>query len=314
MSGYYLKRRLLYSLLTLLGASLIAFFVVRLVPGDPVTALLGPRYNEAQALLLQKEWGLDRPLYEQYFVWLKNALSGNFGLSHFTGQPVLTSILTHLPVTLELSALATLFALVLGLPLGILAATGRSKLSATLATFFGLSGVSIPNFYLATLLILAFALHLGLFPSIGFTPIHLGLGRHLLSMVLPAVALGMAVMGIVLKMTTQTLREEIHKDYMVTARAKGLGRGRTVWKHALKNAILPVITLCGIQAGYLLGGSVVLEQMFALPGLGSLTFEAITNRDYALLQGALIFVALVFVGMNWLVDLLYLLLNPRMKH
>jgi len=311
--GLYLKRRLIYSILTLWGASLIAFVAVRAVPGDTVTALLGPRYNATEARLLQKQWGLEDPLLDQYFLWVKNLFTGNLGTSHFTGESVFRSIANHLPVTLELTGFAILFALALGIPLGILAGTGRSKLFSTLANVFGLTGISIPNFYLATLLILAFSLHMGIFPSIGFSPLSAGWGEHLLSMVLPSLALGMALMGIVMKMTANSLLEETHKDYMVTARAKGMKRWKILWKHALKNALLPVITLLGIQAGYLLGGSVVLEQMFALPGLGSLTFEAITNRDYALLQGSLIFMAGIFIIINLVVDLLYLILNPRVK-
>lgn len=313
MSGAYLKKRLVYSVLTLFGATLIAFFITRMVPGDPVTALLGPRYTEAQAIALEKDWGLNQPLYQQYGLWLKNLFKGNLGYSHFTGQPVLSSLIQRIPVTLELTFFAVSFALLLGLPLGVVAATSRSKVISWLATTFGLSGVAIPNFYLATLLILIFSLHWGIFPSIGFTPLTVSVPGHFLSMTLPSLALGMAVMGIVLKMTTQSLLEEVHKDYILTARAKGVPQRRLYWKHAFKNAILPVLTLVGIQAGYLLGGSVVLEQMFALPGLGSLTFEAITNRDYALLQGALVFMAAIFITINWVVDFIYFMVNPRMQ-
>ena len=283
------------------GITLISFFIVRLVPGDTVTALLGSNYNEEQAAILREKYGLDQPLYVQYFIWLSNVLRGDFGYSSFTNQAVLDAILERIPVTLELATLSVLIALLIAIPLGTMAALNRNNFFDYSASFLGMIGISVPNFWLGTLAILFFSLHLGWFPSEGFVPIQDGIFANLKSMILPAVALGTTVGAVTMRMTRSSLLE-------------GVSKGRWIWKHGLKNALIPVITVVGIQAGYLLGGSVVIEQIFSLPGIGQLALQAISNRDYALLQGTILFIATAFVLINLIVDLIYGILNPKIRY
>lgn len=296
------------------GITLISFFIVRLVPGDTVTALLGSNYNEEQAAILREKYGLDQPLYVQYFIWLSNVLRGDFGYSSFTNQAVLDAILERIPVTLELATLSVLIALLIAIPLGTMAALNRNNFFDYSASFLGMIGISVPNFWLGTLAILFFSLHLGWFPSEGFVPIQDGIFANLKSMILPAVALGTTVGAVTMRMTRSSLLEVLGEEYMKMARAKGVSKGRWIWKHGLKNALIPVITVVGIQAGYLLGGSVVIEQIFSLPGIGQLALQAISNRDYALLQGTILFIATAFVLINLIVDLIYGILNPKIRY
>ena len=312
--GRYIINRLLVSIPVMFGITLISFFIVRLVPGDTVTALLGSNYNEEQAAILREKYGLDQPLYVQYFIWLSNVLRGDFGYSSFTNQAVLDAILERIPVTLELATLSVLIALLIAIPLGTMAALNRNNFFDYSASFLGMIGISVPNFWLGTLAILFFSLHLGWFPSGGFVPIQDGIFANLKSMILPAVALGTTVGAVTMRMTRSSLLEVLGEEYMKMARAKGVSKGRWIWKHGLKNALIPVITVVGIQAGYLLGGSVVIEQIFSLPGIGQLALQAISNRDYALLQGTILFIATAFVLINLIVDLIYGILNPKIRY
>lgn len=312
--GRYILKRLLVSIPVLFGITLISFFIVRLVPGDTVTALLGSNYNEEQAAVLREKYGLDKPLYTQYIIWLSNVFRGDFGYSSFTNQSVLDAILERIPVTIELATLSVLIALLIAIPLGTMAALNRNNFLDYGASFLGMIGISVPNFWLGTLAILFFSLHLGWFPSGGFVPIQEDLFANLKSMILPAIALGTAVGAVTMRMTRSSLLEVLGEEYMKMARAKGVNKGRWIFKHGLKNALIPVITVVGIQAGYLLGGSVVIEQIFALPGIGQLALQAISNRDYALLQGTILFIASAFVLINLIVDMIYGLLNPKIRY
>lgn len=310
----YAFRRLLIALPVLVGISVIAFFMVRLVPGDTVTALLGAHYSEAEAEALRQTYGLDQPLVLQYFIWLGNVVSGDLGQSAFTGEPVLSAILDRLPVTLQLVAISIGFAVFIAVPLGVVAAVGRSGRADFFATLFGLLGISIPGFWLGVLLILFFSLTLGWLPSGGFISLWEDPFANLRHMILPGIALGMAVAAVVMRMTRSAMLEVLNEEYVKMARAKGVPRGRLIIRHALRNALIPVVTITGIQAGYLLGGSIVIEQIFSLPGIGLLALQAITNRDYALLQGTVLFIAIGFVVINLLVDLIYAWLDPRIKY
>ncbi|WP_245752138.1 ABC transporter permease [Planifilum fulgidum] len=314
MLAKYLLKRIALSIPVLFGISVLVFLLVRLVPGDTVTVMLGAQYNEEQAQMLREKYGLDRPVHVQYALWISNLMKGDFGHSTFTGQPVLTAILERLPVTLELTAISVLFALVVGIPLGIQAAVRRNRWMDYLATVFGLSGISIPGFWLGTLLILLFSLKWGWFPSGGYVAIWEDPLGNLQTMAMPGIALGTAVAAVVMRITRSSMLEVLDQEYIKMARIKGAPERIVVRRHALRNALIPVVTVLGIQVGYLLGGSVVIEQIFSLPGVGQLVLQAITNRDYALLQGSILFIAVSFVVINLLVDLLYTLIHPRIRY
>lgn len=310
----YIVKRLLISLVLLLGISIIAFFIVRLIPGDTITVMLGSRYNEEQAMRLRENYGLDRSLTVQYGLWIKNVLSGDLGNSFFTKKPVLETIAERLVVTGQLAGWALTFALVFGLTGGVLAAVNRNGPIDQGVSFLSMLGISVPNFWLGTMMILVFSLGFQWFPSGGYQPISQGLTVHLKSMVMPAVALGFAVSAVIMRSARSAMLEVLNKEYMDLAKMKGVSPGKMIFLHALKNALIPIITVVGIQAGYLLGGSVVIEQVFNLPGVGRLVFEAINNRDYVLLQGVILFIASAFVVINMVVDLLYALINPRITY
>lgn len=312
--GKYILKRILISIPVLLGISFIAFFIVRVIPGDTVTAMMGNNYNEEQATILRAKYGLDKPIIVQYGIWITNILQGDFGYSYFTNQSVLFAIIERLPVTIELTILSVICALILAIPLGIIAAVKRNSPIDYGATFMGMLGISLPNFWFGTLMILFLSLFLGWFPSGGFTPISDGLIANIKSMTLPAIALGTAVAGVTMRMTRSSMLEVIDQEYIKMARAKGVSNQRLIFNHALKNALIPVVTVVGIQTGYLLGGSVVVEQIFSLPGIGQLAIQAITNRDYALLQGAILFIASTFVIINLIVDVIYGFLNPKIRY
>lgn len=310
----YALNRILIALPVLVGISVISFFIVRLVPGDTVTAMLGAQYSEAEATALREKYGLDQPLPVQYVIWTGNVLRGDLGRSAFTGQPVAAAIQERLPVTVQLVAMSIMFALLVALPLGVYAAMRRGGPGDFVVTALGLMGVSVPGFWLGALLILGLSLHAGWFPSGGFIMWSVDPWENLRHMVLPSLALGGAVAAVIMRMTRSAMLEVLHEDYIVLARAKGLPRRIWILKHALRNALIPVVTVTGIQAGYLLGGSVVIEQIFSLPGIGMLSLQAINNRDYALLQGTVLFVGVCFVMINLVVDLLYAWLDPRISY
>ena len=311
--GKYIFHRLLHLIPVLLGVSILSFALVHLVPGDPVTTLLGTRYTEERAEILRSDYGLDKPLPVQYFRWLGKIVQGDLGTSTTTGQPVREAMTERLPVTVQLVGWSLSFGLLLAIPLGTLAAVHRGKKQDHLASVTGLLGLSIPNFWLATLLILVFSLQLGWFPSGGYRPLSEGLGPHLGHIFLPALALGGAVAAVILRMTRSAMLEVLDQDYMLMAKAKGVPPFQRIVGHGLKNAFIPILTVIGIQAGYLLGGSVVIEEVFSLPGLGRLTLQAIQNRDYALVQGCILFIAISFTLINLTVDIAYALLNPKLR-
>jgi peptide/nickel transport system permease protein len=310
----YVFKRILVSIPVLFGISILAFFLVRVVPGDTVTAMLGSNYNEEQATILREKFGLDKPMIVQYGLWIGNVLTGDFGYSHFTNTPVLGAIIERLPVTLELTILSVVFAILVAIPLGTFAAIRRNSNFDYGSSLIGIFGISVPNFWLGTLMILFFSLVLGWFPSGGFVPLTDNVIGNLKTMILPSIAMGTTVAAVAMRMTRSSMLEVIGQEYIKMARAKGVSNTRLIWKHAIKNALIPVVTVLGIQTGYLLGGSVVIEQIFSLPGVGQLALQAITNRDYALLQGTILFIAGAFVIINLLVDIIYGLLNPKIRY
>ncbi len=308
----YLTRRIGISLVVLLGLSLLAFFMVRLVPGDTAAAMLGVQYSEDAAAAMRQRYGLDRPMVVQYGLWLGHVARFDFGRS-VTGRAVTAEIAAAFPVTLQLMAMSLTLAVLTGIPLGILAAVRRNRVFDHAAGLAGLLGLSVPGFWLGTLLIIVFALWLGALPSGGFVAFTDDPAANLRHMILPAIALGGAVAAVLMRMTRASMIEAISQDYVRTARAKGLSRVKVIGRHALRNALTPVLTIAGIQAGYLLGGSVVIEEVFAINGLGRLVLRAIGDRDYLLLQAVILLIGAAFLMINLLVDVLYACIDPRIR-
>lgn len=312
MLAFALKK-LYIAVVTLVGVSIIAFLLVRVVPGDAVTAQLGLHYTEQRADALREELGLDKPLPLQYGRWLAAAVQGDLGRSTYYGQPVREAIGDKLPVTLQLAGMALAFAIIVGIPLGVLAAVRRGKWADYLCSSVGVLGVSVPNFWLATLLMLLLAYVWRLLPPFGYVAPAENLAGNLKHMAMPAVALGAAVAAVVLRMTRSSMLEVLGADYVRTARAKGLARRRVVFRHALRNAFVPVLTIIAVQTGYLLGGSVVIEMVFNLPGIGLVAYKAATHRDYFLLQGVILLIAFGFIVIHLILDLLYAAVDPRIR-
>ncbi|HEX9117755.1 MAG TPA: ABC transporter permease [Anaerolineae bacterium] len=313
----YLIRRVLALIPTLLGISLVVFLVIHLIPGDAISAMIGTTYKltDAQAAALRAYFGLDKPLWQQYVNWIGAALQGNLGFSVRSGQPVLTEILHRFPVTLELTVLSLIIALLLGLPVGVLSATRSNSGVDLFGRVFALIGLTLPNFWLGTLIILVLSTVFGILPNSGAyaglfqDPVH-----NLEQLIFPAITLGFAFTASVMRTTRSAMLEVLRQDYVRTARSKGLNERRVVLRHALRNALIPVLTITGVEFGYLLGGAVIVEEIFALPGIGTLILNGISQRDYAVVQGAILFVAANFVLINLLVDVAYTLVDPRVRY
>jgi peptide/nickel transport system permease protein len=294
----------------------LTFLFIRLIPGDAIAARLGTStaLTPEQLASLRAYFGLDQPLYQQYWTWLTSLLHGDFGYSIRTGRPVLVEIAERLPATLELAAAATLIAVLIGLPLGLLSAMRSRSRIDVVARIGGLIGLSLPSFWLGTLIIVLFSLFLRWLPNTGgyvdFIRDPLG---NLALIVLPAVTLGVALAAATMRMTRSAMLDVLGADYVRTAWAKGLPRGLIIRRHVLKNGLIVVVTLLGIQVGQLLGGAVVVEEIFSIPGVGRMLLAAIVQRDYALVQGGVLVIAILFVLVNIFVDLLYGYLDPRIR-
>lgn len=313
----YIVRRLFAMVLTLFGISVVVFMIVRLLPGDAISVLLGTEVTgltDGQMAELRAYYGLDRPILEQYWLWLTAAVQGDMGVSFRTGRPVIQEVLARFPITLELTLGGLAVGILIGLPLGVVAAIKANTPVDTFASLFGLLGLSMPRFWLATLLILFFSLYFHWLPnSGGLTSFRVDPWANIQQLLMPWFSLGVSLAAAVMRMTRSSMLEVLSQDYVRTARGKGLTEQTVVVRHCLKNALIPVITIIGIQAGYLLGGTVVIEQIFALPGVGVLTLNAIHQRDYTLIQGAVLFIAFNFVLINFFVDLLYGTVDPRVR-
>ena len=302
----YLVRRLVLTIPVLLGVATLVFALIHLIPGDPAQAMLGETAAEEDVEALRRRLGLDRPLVEQYGVFLAGLARGDLGTSLRTDEPVAQAILARLPATLELAAAAMLVAIGVAIPLGIIAAVGRGTFVDHLATGLALTGMSVPNFWLGPLLAILFAVELGWLPVSGRgTPAHL---------VLPAISLGAALAAILARMTRASLLEELREPYVQAARARGASRPRAVLRHAFRNSLIPVVTLVGLQFGAVLTGAVITETIFAWPGIGRLLIQSIGFRDYPIVQGCILFIAVTYVGMNLLTDLVYGVLDPRIRY
>ncbi|MFH0810047.1 MAG: nickel ABC transporter permease [Pseudomonadota bacterium] len=301
----FLRRRLLLLLPTMLGVATLIFLMRPLIPGDPVDFMLGETARAVDKDALRHEFNLDRPLLEQYGIFLGGLLRADLGRSIMSGRPVAGLIAERLPNTLQLALAAALVAVLVAIPLGVVAAARQYSWLDNASVFFALLGVSMPNFWLGPLLVMLFSIELGWLPVSGR-----GGPEHL---VLPALTLGLAMAGILTRLTRATMLETIREDYIRTARAKGLPERLVFFKHALRNGLIPVITLLGLQLGALLAGSIVTETIFAWPGLGRLIIQAINARDFPLLQGCVMTIAMGYLIVNLLTDLAYALADPRIR-
>ena len=313
--GPFLARRLLHLGPVLLGVSLIVFLVLHLAPGDPAEVMLGANANKEDLDRLRTQLGLDQPLYVQYLTWISHVARGDLGRSLWMKRPVLGEVLERFKATLLLTGSALLLSTLGGIALGIASATRANSLLDRLSGVASLFGASMPVFWLGIVLMVIFSLWLGWLPASGmYAPYGGGGLRDLFAhLVLPAVTLAAASVTIIARLTRATMLETLGQDYVRTARAKGLGERMVVWRHALKNALIPIVTVVGVQAGYLLGGAVLTETVFAWPGVGTLVVQGILARDMPLVQGGVLVIALSFVVVNLAVDTLYAWLDPRIK-
>jgi peptide/nickel transport system permease protein len=314
-----MKRLLLHRLtdlaVVLLGVSVIVFLMIRFIPGDAVAIMLGANteVTPERVAELRARIGLDRPLVEQYLHWAGAALRGDLGTSLWTGRPVAGEILTHLGPTLELTVLALILGAGLAVPLGCLMAQTRGRRADVLMRVGAIAGLTIPSFWLGIVLILALSQLAPGFASLGYVPFAQDPVGNLQRMVLPAVALGLPILANLSRLVRSAMLDALGQDYIRTARAKGAREGLVVFKHALRNALIPFVTSVGIMTGYLLGGAIVVEQVFAIPGLGRLILGAIAERNYPLIQATILVVTVGFVLVNFLVDLLYVVIDPRVR-
>jgi len=314
VTGYVL-RRFLVAIPTLIGVSIIIFLLVRLLPGDIIDVLLGADQgaSEEQRQQAREQLGLTGSYFEQYWRWASSFVQGDFGFSYRNTQPVSEILTTALPITLELVILGLLIACVIGIPLGVLSAVKRDSKHDYAARVGGLIGVSIPSFWLATLLLLFTSRVFGWVPPLNYTPIYEDPIENLSQFILPAISISVFTLAVVMRMVRATMLEVLGQDYVRTARAKGVKRNVVVTRHALRNALIPVVTVVGFEIGILMGGSAIVEIIFGLPGMGNTLINAIFNRDYPVVQAATMLIAAVFIFANLAVDLLYGVLDPRIS-
>jgi peptide/nickel transport system permease protein len=330
----YTGRRILQIIPVLLGVSLVVFFMVRAIPGDPAQIMLGQQATQAQVAQVRENMGLDKPVFVQYGLFLKDALRGDLGDSTATGRPVTTELLMRFPATLELTAFAMLIAIFVGVPVGVISAVRQYSLLDKTTSVLALTGISMPIFWLAMILVVIFGVNLQLLPFPGrlgpttaitsitglvlvdslLTLNFAGFWDGLLHLIMPALALGTIPMAVIMRMTRSSMLEVLNEDYVRTARAKGVVPWRVVFKHALRNAMLPTITVIGLQAGLLMGGAIITETIFSWPGIGLYAYQSVGERDYPSIQGVVLYGALLFVLINLLVDVLYAILDPRVRY
>jgi peptide/nickel transport system permease protein len=317
----------------LIGVSIVVFCMVRAIPGDPAQIMLGQTATKAQVAEVRNRLGLDEPLPVQYLVFVKDAVRGDLGDSIVTGRPVTAELLERLPATFELTAFAMLIAILVGVPVGVISAVRQYSVLDKVASTIALTGISMPIFWLAMILIVIFGVNLELLPFPGrlgpttaitsitglvlvdslLTLNFAGFWDGLLHLIMPAIALGTIPMAVIMRMTRSSMLEVMGEDYVRTARAKGVVPWRVVFKHSLRNAMLPTVTVIGLSAGLLMGGSIITETIFSWPGVGQIAYESVNRRDYAMIQGVVLYGAALFVFINLAVDVLYAVLDPRVR-
>jgi peptide/nickel transport system permease protein len=310
----WLLRRIGQVLPTLFILSILIFGLQQLMPGDPALILAGEERGDPQVLAqIRAELRLDRPIYEQYLYWIGNVLTGDFGFFWRIRMPVSELILDKLPVTAQLAAMSFIIAVLIGVPAGILSAVKRDRPADWAANGIALFGISTPNFWLGIMMILFFSVELGWLPPSGYVPLTEDFWQSIATTIMPAFVLGTGVASVLMRHTRAAMLTALSQDYVRTARAKGLRERVVVWKHALRNALIPVVTLGAIEFGRLLAGAVLTEQVFTIPGFGKLIVDAVFNRDYPVVQGVVLATALIFVVLSLVADLLYMAINPRLR-
>lgn len=329
----YLSKRLLGAIPVLIVVAGIVFTLMQFAPGDAVSMLISDEASDADKARIREAWGLDRPPVMQFLSFLGNALTGDFGMSFRYREPVMDIVLERLPATIELALAATFLAVLVGIPLGVLAGARPGSVWDSIASTFSFAGISMPNFWMGILLILLFAGHWHILPSGGREPWGMGLDRitgfllldavlqgrgdafvaALKHLALPAIVLGTNMMGIITQLTRASVQEALHEDFVMTARAKGLSGSRVLWRHAFRNALIGVVTIIGLEFGALLSGAMIVETVFAWPGIGSLLIQGISSRDYPLIIGLVLVYTGIFILVNLLIDVLYTLIDPRIR-
>ena len=313
MAGYVL-RRLLAAIPVLVIVAVLVFLMLRLTPGDPAAVIAGDTASSEQIALVRNRLGLDQPILAQFAIWAKNLLSGNLGESFFFKKPIAELILGRIEPTLSLAFATMLIAICVASPLGVLAAYKHGSWVDRIVMGFSVLGFSVPVFVIGYLLIYLFAITLGWFPVQGYQPISAGFGGYVQRLVLPAVTLSVIYIALIARMTRASVLEVLNEDYIRTARAKGQVERKILFRHALKNAAVPIVTVVGIGIALLIGGVVVTESVFAIPGLGRLTVDAVLARDYPTIQAVILLFSGIYVGINLLIDLSYSLFDPRIRY
>lgn len=309
----FILKRLGQLIAVLFIVSIIVFIVTRVIPGDPASVMLGPQAPKDAVVKMRESLGLNKPLIVQYGKFLFGILHGDLGNSIYYDQPVLSVIMQTFPNTVLLAFSSLLIALVVSVPVGIISATKKNSIFDYVSMFFSLIGVSMPVFWLGLMMVLLFSVKLGLLPSTGMGSLSNGIWDFVSHLILPSVALSTVSMGTFARITRSSMLEVISEDYIRTARAKGLSEKLVIWKHALRNALIPLLTVLGMQISSLLGGAVLTETIFAWPGIGRLIVDSIEKRDYQMVQGTVLFVVVIFVIVNLIVDILYVIVNPKLS-
>ncbi len=310
----YIIRRLIYALFIIWGCATIVFFMLRLVPGDPVANILGIEYTPEAATQLRHNLGLDKPIYEQYVIWMGGVLHGDLGKSIDTRQSVAHDIVKAFPKTLSITILAFLFGVIVSVPIGVLAALRRGSVFDFLASSTTFIGISLPPFWFGIVFILIFAVQLRWLPSVGYVPPSEGIWPWFKHLILPALAAGVGEVAILMRFVRAGLLDVLGSDYIRTARAKGLRERGVIFSHAMRNAMIPVTTVAGLSLAGLLGGLVITETVFAISGIGRLLVNSIFAKDYPIVQGVILLITLFFVLSNLFVDILYTFLDPRIRY
>jgi peptide/nickel transport system permease protein len=309
----FLANRIAQIIPTLIFVSILIFSLQHLLPGDPALVMAGEERDPAAIEQIRKQYKLDQPIPVQYAYWVKGVLSGDFGESLRSKMPVRALIAEKLPVTLQLASMAIVIALLIGIPAGIISAVKQGTGWDYGANLFALWGISTPNFWLGIMLIFLFSIKLGWLPASGYVPLTENWRASLAATIMPAFVLGNAIAAILMRHTRSAMLQVLHSDYIRTARAKGISERQVILRHALRNALTPVITLGALELGTLLSGAVLTEQVFSIPGFGKLIVDAVFNRDYAVVQGVVLVTATVYIMLNLIADLAYVLVNPRLR-
>lgn len=311
----YIIRRLIHSIIIVWGCATLVFFLIRAIPGDPIIQMLGPEYTPEAAEALREKLGLNEPVLVQYFRWMGNIFQGDFGSSITGAESVNAAILSGLPKTMSIALLAFVIATVIAIPTGVLAALKRNSFADFAVSLIAFLGVSMPSFWFGIILILVFAVNLGWLPSLGYASFtEDGPVEWFKRLILPSLAIGAGYAAILMRFVRAGLLEAMSSDYIRTARSKGLAEKRVVITHGLRNSLIPVVTVAGIQVALLLSGTVIIETVFSIRGIGRLLVGAIFDKDYPMVQGTILVVAVIFVFANLIVDIIYTLLDPRIKY